>query len=215
MTVGQRIFALRPLEADRRDVAEKAGGTCFSSLVDFSSGARAEATRHERARDCNYFVSRIYFRARVACQENAGAIPAARAVAGHRSSSVRCAMKPERLSPAERAKASSRSRTRRGREIFTRSIVSSNKRGQGDDPERPSGVCRGFRANAPMLEGAGIASPASRAASIHAAAASSAPAKASSSVSPAEQPGRSGTTTPKRALPSRSCDRIAHLNFHL
>lgn len=45
------------------------------------------------------------------------------------SSRVRWAMKPERLSPAAAANASRRFSTRRGRVIFTRSVVSSSKAG--------------------------------------------------------------------------------------
>jgi hypothetical protein len=44
-------------------------------------------------------------------------------------SNVRCAINPDRLSPAARANASSRRSTRRGSVMFTRSIVSSSSAG--------------------------------------------------------------------------------------
>jgi hypothetical protein len=117
--------------------------------------------------------------------------------APRRSSSVSWAMKPERVSPAAPASASRRRSTRRGSEMFTRSIVSSSKAGSSVRTPKAQPAWAGSCRNASRRDGGGIASPASSAASIQAAAASSAPENASSRLSPAEkQPGRSGTTIP-------------------
>jgi hypothetical protein len=110
-------------------------------------------------------------------------------------------MKPERLSPAARACASRRRNTRRGSVIFTRSIVSSSNTGSIAMTSSNHPLKSGFARIVSKPEGAGIVSPASSAASIQAAAAYTAPAIASSKLSPAEkQPRRSGTATPNAAL---------------
>jgi hypothetical protein len=82
--------------------------------------------------------------------------------------------------------------------MITRSTVSSSNAGSIAITPNNHSLKSGFWRIASRPEGAGMASPASNAASIQAAAASSAPVMASSRLSPAEkQPGRSGTMTPK------------------